>query len=149
MKHVEKSGLRNEVMQIDKMTVLNDSYKSNPESVDAALDTFDTIEAPYKIVVLGDMLDLGEDEIMIHYELGKRIQNHAVDEVLTYGELGAFICQGASNTMEIPCLHFVTHEALITYLTPYLEKECAMVIKGSRAMHLDEVVEALKGRKTA
>lgn len=147
LNHVEKTGLRNEVTQIGEMLVLNDSYKSNPQSVEAALDTFDTIQAPYKIVVLGDMLDLGEEEIMIHYHCGKELAKHAVDEVLTYGELSAFLCQGASNVLSCPCFHFTTHAELIEYLKPYLKKTCAMLIKGSRGMHLDEVVEALKGSK--
>lgn len=148
IKEVEKTGLRNEIMQIEEMLVLNDSYKSNPESVEAALATFDTIEAPYKLVVLGDMLDLGEDEIMIHYHCGKSLVYHEVDEIITYGELGAFICQGASNVLDCKCSHYTTHEDLIAYLKTYVTKPCGMLIKGSRGMKLDQVVDALKGSMT-
>ena len=68
---------------ITVMTVwrsLNDSYKSNPQSAFAALDTMEEFDVPYKIAVLGDMLELGDTSDMIHYTLGKDLAKYHLNE---------------------------------------------------------------------
>ena len=70
---VEKTGLRNELVRVNQCLILNDSYKSNPQSALAAVDTMEEFDIPYKLAVLGDMLELGETSDMIHYTLGKDI----------------------------------------------------------------------------
>ena len=142
---IEKTGMRNELMQVQNCTILNDSYKSNPQSVIAALNTMEALPSAYKIVLLGDMLDLGEAEEMIHYQLGKQLADYDIQEVITTGDLGRYICQGARSAMKHDNIqHIVTQEAIVAYLRPYLDMECMILIKGSRAMHLDEVITALQ-----
>lgn len=143
--HIEKTGMRNELLQLHQCKILNDSYKSNPQSTIAALDTLESFEAPYKIAVLADMLDLGEDTNLIHYELGKQMVNYQLDEILTYGELGRYITQGANAMIKNAYIrHFEDKHELLKYLCPYLKKDCMILIKGSRGMHMDEIVDGLK-----
>lgn len=147
MKRIEKTGLRNELLKVSSALILNDSYKSNPNSAIAAMDTMEEFDLPYKIAVLGDMLELGETSDMIHFTLGKNLQNYHVDEVLTIGEMARYTAQGARDHTSAYVQHFETKEQLIAYLQPYLEKNCMILMKGSRGMKLDEVVDELAKQK--
>lgn len=140
---IEKTGMRNELMRANKALILNDSYKSNPQSSAAALETLASFEVPYKLAVLADMLDLGENSDMLHYQLGKQTAEYELAEVLTYGDMGAYIAQGALNQGIKHVQHFADKAKLIAYLLPYRNKECMILIKGSRSMKMDEVVDAL------
>lgn len=145
LQHIEKTGMRNELVQLGSCMLLNDSYKSNPQSAMAALDTLESIESPYKIAVLADMLDLGEETNMIHYNLGKALADYHLDEILTYGELGRYITQGANAAIKNAYIrHFVDKRELLEYLLPYVKKKCMILVKGSRGMHMDEIVDGLK-----
>ena len=141
---IEKTGLRNELVDFGQCLILNDSYKSNPQSALAALDTMEEFDYDYKIAVLGDMLELGDTSDMIHYTLGKDLKNYHLNEVYTIGEMARYICQGAYNNLEgVKIKHVENKEELLTYLRPFEHTSCMMLIKGSRGMKLDEVVDAL------
>ena len=142
--NIEKTGLRNELVDFGNCLILNDSYKSNPQSALAALDTMEEFDVPYKIAVLGDMLELGDTSDMIHYTLGKDLAKYHLNEVLTIGDMARYITQGAFNNLTgVHIEHFTDKEALICYLRPYEHKDCMLLVKGSRGMKLDEVVDAL------
>lgn len=142
---IEKTGLRNELVEIENCLILNDSYKSNPQSALAALDTMEEFDIAYKIAVLGDMLELGETSDMIHYTLGKDLKNYTLQEVLTIGDMARYITQGALNNVsgDVTVRHFQNKEDLFAYLQPYTKKECMILVKGSRGMKLDEIVDQL------
>lgn len=139
---IEKTGLRNELVSFGKACILNDAYKSNPQSALAAMDTMNRFDYSYRIAVLADMLELGETSDMIHYQLGKDLAQYKVNEVLTYGEMARYIAQGA-YAAELNVMHFETKDEIIEYLKPYSEKECMILIKGSRGMKLEEIVDGL------
>ena len=144
---IEKTGLRNELVRIKQALILNDSYKSNPNSALAAMDTMKEFDYDYKIAVLGDMLELGDTSDMIHYTLGKDLVAYQVNEVLTIGEMARYIAQGARDHTQAHVQQFETKEELLAYLLPYLDKNCMILVKGSRGMKLDEVVEELTKHK--
>ncbi len=143
IKAIEKTGLRNEIVKIKKCTILNDSYKSNPQSTLAALDTFEVFNSPKKIVVLGDMVGLGEDAIKFHYEIGAKLSNYTVDELVAFGPLAINIASGAKDVVKSIKL-FDDKALMIEYLSKYLDEDCMMLIKASRSLELDEVVDKLK-----
>lgn len=145
LNHIEKTGMRNELVACGTSWILNDAYKSNPQSALAAMDTLESFQQEYKIAVLGDMLELGETSDQIHYNLGKSLAKYHVKEVLTYGEMARYIAQGARDYMseDVYLCHFETKEELIEYLRPYTEKECMILVKGSRGLQMDEIVDAL------
>lgn len=143
MRLIEKTGLRNELVKAKQALILNDSYKSNPNSALAAMDTMEEFDYSYKIAVLGDMLELGDTSDMIHYRLGKDLAKYHVDEVLTIGDMARYIAQGARDHTTANVQHFTSKEDLSSYLKPYLDQTCMILIKGSRGMKLDEVVDEL------
>lgn len=143
--HIEKTGMRNELLCIGNCQILNDTYKANPQSVIAALDTMESLQAPYKIVVLADMLDLGPQSDTIHYTLGKQLSQYKIDEVLTFGDMARYITQGANQMIKNAYIrHFVDKQELISYLKPYRLKACMILIKGSRGLQMEQIIEGLK-----
>lgn len=142
---VENTGMRNQLEKIGRWTVLNDSYKSNPQSAMAALKTFSYFSHPYKIVLMGDMLDLGEDTYTYHRNLGEACARSDIQECWCYGELGKEIAVGAKK--ENPNLnvrHFTTHEAVEEAISQQFTQPRMLLVKGSRGMHLDLVIDWMK-----
>lgn len=143
---VEKTGMRNELVKADNFTILDDSYKSNPESVRAALKTLYSIEGySEKIAILGDMLGLGDDEIQMHREIGREITKDNLDYLFTIGEFGEYISETARiNFPENKIFHFEDKDLLVKKVKEIIKKNSLVLVKASRPLAMEEVVEKLK-----
>lgn len=142
---IEKTGLRNEVIKINDCTILNDCYKSNPVSISAALDIFELIDAKNKITVLGDMLGYREMSHDMHYNVGKNLDSHKINELVTIGQEAKFMAKGARENTNIKSIvEFDTKEEATDYLKKYMSEDCAILIKGSRFLKLEYIVNTLK-----
>lgn len=125
------------------ITVLDDCYNANPESVIAALDTVKDLADAQRgraVAVLGDMLELGSGELDDH----RRVGTHAKDRVT----LAAFFGPRSTHTQSGSGLgaHFTEVDALVGWLRPQLQAGDVVLVKGSRGMRLERVVDALTGR---
>ena len=125
--------------------VINDAYNASPTSMRAAIDLVSTLPSfTTKILVLGDMLELGEKEEEFHFEIGQSIDPQGVDYVFTFGNLGRFIAEGAKSVLsEERVFSFTDKDALIEKLKKHLDSETLVLVKASRGMRLEEVVTAL------
>jgi UDP-N-acetylmuramoyl-tripeptide--D-alanyl-D-alanine ligase len=142
---IEKTGLRNEIIKIKNCTILNDCYKSNPVSINAALDIFDLFESRLKVVVLGDMLGYREMSHDMHYNVGKDLARHHIDELVTIGQEAKYMAKGArENTGIKSIVEFDTKEEATNYLKKYLNEDCSLLIKGSRFLKLEYIANTLK-----
>ena len=143
--NIEKTGLRNEIISINKCNILNDCYKSNPASVNAALDIFELFSSKKKIAVLGDMLGYREMSHDIHYSVGKNLSRHHIDELVTIGQEAKFIAKAArENTTIKTIVEFDTKEEAALYLKKYIKEDCTILIKGSRFLKLEYIANKLK-----
>lgn len=133
---IEMTKMRSNVSLHGSVWLLDDSYKSNPESAMAAIDTLMSLEVPVHIALLGDMLDLGPNELTLHDELSQYAKSSGVDILFSYGPLSKAMTFGQ---------HFETKEELFEALKPYLHTSCAILVKGSRAMAMDTIVDQIKG----
>lgn len=139
--NVRPTAWRNELLKCGKASILNDAYKSNPQSAMAALETLKAFKAERKIVVFADMLDLGIDTNMMHYQLGKEFGKYDIEALYTFGDIACYIAQGALNSnSNLHVEHIAKREALVDIINTYTRSECIILIKGSRGLHLDEVV---------
>ncbi|CAG9622033.1 UDP-N-acetylmuramoyl-tripeptide--D-alanyl-D-alanine ligase [Sutcliffiella rhizosphaerae] len=141
------TGMRNEVVETrGGWTVINDAYNASPTSMRAALDLLASLDGyQKKIAVLGDMLELGDMERTFHYEIGKYIQGKNIDYVFTFGELGAEIANGAREVMNPSAIkEFANKQELVDELLPILGTNDVIIVKGSRGMRLEEVMEGIK-----
>ncbi len=124
-------------------TVLDDCYNANPASMQAALTTLKSLASGSRAVaVLGDMLELGAEEELAHRTLGERAA--AAAELLAFfGPRSALAHQAARGTESA---HFVEIDALIAWLKERLRPGDVVLVKASRSMRLERVVEALTSR---
>ncbi len=143
--NVEKTGMRNELVHTNGFTILNDSYKSNPSSVLAALDTmYSMLGYDQKIVVLGDMLGIGDEEINMHKEIGLKINPEEIDYIFTFGELGKYIAEAAKlGFSKDKVLSFDNKSDLIQKVKEVVKPNALVLVKASRPLAMEEVVEGL------
>jgi UDP-N-acetylmuramoyl-tripeptide--D-alanyl-D-alanine ligase len=140
------TGMRNEVIEAPGgWTVINDAYNASPTSMRAALDLLESLTGyKKKIAVLGDMLELGDLEKSFHHGIGKYVQGKGFDYIFTFGELGMDIAKGAEEVMDPSRVKaFMNKQELTKELLPLLEPNDVIVVKGSRGMKLEEVVEGI------
>ncbi|WP_404348983.1 UDP-N-acetylmuramoyl-tripeptide--D-alanyl-D-alanine ligase [Sutcliffiella horikoshii] len=141
------TGMRNEVVETSGgWTVINDAYNASPTSMRAALDLLGSLDGyGKKIAVLGDMLELGDMEKTFHHEIGQYVKEKNVDYVFTFGALGMEIAKGAQEVMESSRVKpFMNKQELTRELLPLLESGDVVMVKGSRGMKLEEVIEGIK-----
>nr|WP_246565838.1 UDP-N-acetylmuramoyl-tripeptide--D-alanyl-D-alanine ligase [Tissierella carlieri] len=143
--NVEKTGMRNELIKGNGFTILNDSYKSNPSSVLAALDTmYSMLGYSQKIVVLGDMLGIGDDEINMHKDIGLKINSDKIDYVFTFGDLAKYIAETAKLRFgKDQVLSFDSKSDLIKKVKEIVKPDALVLVKASRPLAMEEVVEGL------
>lgn len=120
--------------------ILDDTYKSNPESAKAAIDTLMELPANKHIAILSDMLDLGSEEKQLHYDVGVYAKEKGVDEIYCTGPLSKETAEGFNGKW------YETKDEIYEACKPLLDKDCIIMIKGSRAMKMDTLVDAFRGK---
>ena len=140
------TGMRIEVVKATNgATLLNDAYNANPSSVYAALHLLDELSCSgRKIVVLGDLLELGPNAAHFHREIGNALHPDKVQSVFTYGEMSAYIAEGCrSRYREGAVQWFEDKQLLIQKLSNFIEPQDIVLVKASKGTNLVEVVHAL------
>ena len=126
-------------------TVLNDAYNASPASMRAALATLKNLAEGFKIAVLGDMLELGPEAPELHRDVGK-LAADIVDYLIVVGPLGAEIAQGArmAGLPDDQIAVCLDNRSVLAELAGILRPGATVLVKGSRGMHLEEVVAGLR-----
>ena len=136
------SSKRMEVVRKNDLTIINDSYNSNPESVKMGLETLMEYKSKgKKFAVLSDMLELGRSGKKEHSEAGKLAQKLKVDNLYTFGNESYNTFKNAKKIKNN--FYFKDKEDLIEMLKLNLGKNDIVYVKGSRGMKMEEVVTAL------
>lgn len=120
-------------------TVYDDSYNANPLSVIAAAEFLASLDG-VSWFVLGDMFELGADASRIHHDVGTAIRDAGVDRLFTFGELSASACEAFGDD----ATPYDSLDALITDLMAALNEKVNLLVKGSRGMRMERVVDALE-----
>ncbi|HEY9576480.1 MAG TPA: UDP-N-acetylmuramoyl-tripeptide--D-alanyl-D-alanine ligase, partial [Pseudobacillus sp.] len=144
---VELTKMRMEMKAgIKGSKLINDAYNASPTSMKAAIELAEKMPGfKRKILVLGDMLELGLDEELFHYQVGQAVNGEVIDYLFTFGRLGQFIAAGAKNSLGEECIFtFNDKQELIEKLKSILSDGDLVVVKASRGMRLEEVIEALE-----
>lgn len=125
--------------------ILDDCYNANPASMYAALDTLRAMPGKRKVAVLGDMLEIGKYAMQAHEKIGS-IAAKVVDQLIVVGPRAKFIAQGAraGGMTKRNVQEFDTAEDAETTIQEMLKTSDLVLVKGSHAMQLDKVVEAIK-----
>ncbi len=126
--------------------IINDAYNSNPLSSKYALESLQEVFGDRrKIAMLSDMKELGSSSSFYHRELGKQVFEYGFDLLCTWGEMAEDIAEGAklAGMKDDGVMHFNSREELIDFALQNLTEHDVVLVKGSRSMKMEEVVEAL------
>ncbi len=138
-------GGRSEIIDRE-YTVINDTYNSNPLSSLFALESVcEVFPGRRKIAVLADMKELGESSCVYHVKVGEFAGARKFDLLLLFGEMAVYFEKGAlsagmnSSAVKI----FESKEEIVHYLKGYLKEKDVVLVKGSRSMKMEDVVNRL------
>ncbi len=125
-------------MGAKEITLVDDTYNANPDSVRAAIDVLAELSAP-RLLVLGDMGEVGNQGPEFHAEVGAYAAERGIEALFTLGDLCVHSAQafGAAR-------HFADMDTLLTAATGSLGEFRSVVVKGSRFMKMERVVQALQ-----
>ena len=147
LKSATLSGRRLELRETPAgMWIVDDSYNANPIAVKAGIEALVELEGkPRKWVLLGDILELGEREESMHRDVGAFVGDKPVEYIFTVGRRARWIHEAALDVRrdEGHVIHFETVEEAIRELKRVEDPNVALLVKASRGMALDRVVEAL------
>jgi UDP-N-acetylmuramoyl-tripeptide--D-alanyl-D-alanine ligase len=118
--------------------VIDDTYNANPDSMKAAIEVLANQEVP-QIFVMGDMAELGSDAPQMHADIGVYAKQKGISHLLTYGELSA----RATKAFGVDAQHFTNLETLVASIKSLMNKDTTVLVKGSRFMQMERVVEQI------
>ncbi len=136
---------RGEIVEIGGATILNDSYNSNPEALRSMIRTLAAREGQRRILVAGEMLELGEHAAVLHAACGKAAAEAGIDTIVGVRgnavHLVAAAKQAGAQAVFVP-----NAEAAGVWLKENLREGDVVLLKGSRGVKLERALEALKAR---
>ena len=136
-------------MQVEKnksgITVINDSYNANYDSMKAALEYLGKINANKKIAVLGDMLELGEYSENLHEKVGEEVKKNDIDVLITVGELSKYIASKAVESgFERSNLYECTNnQEAVDTIEKVAKKGDAVLLKASNGLKFEEIFQKI------
>ena len=143
LRNLKATKMRFEVQDVKTYHVINDAYNASPMSMKAAIETLSELTKGRKIAVMGDMLELGSVSEEAHREVGHELAEHGFAAVVTRGQMGAFIADGAEEGGVPQVFRADSHEAAADYLHKILEPGDTILFKGSRGMQMEKIIDLL------
>lgn len=122
--------------------IIDDSYNANPLSMRAAIDLL-ARRSGERILVMGDMRELGENARHYHQQVGIEAKNSGIDHLFCFGDLSRHAAQAFGRR----AYFFADQKELIQALKPYMRKSVTVLVKGSNSMQMDKVVSALRDQQ--
>jgi len=135
---------RMQVTEKGGMVFINDAYNANPISMKAAIDTLAAMPCKgRRIAVLGDMKELGEDSSKMHFEVGEYCGAQHIDCLVAVGEESGSMKDGADQHPEMECVTEPDIQAAAGELLKICRSGDTMLFKGSRAMKMEDCLQAV------
>ena len=124
----------------DEITLVDDTYNANPDSVRAAIDVLAELPAP-RLLVLGDMGEVGNQGPEFHVEVGAYAAERSIEALFTLGDLCVHSARAFGTAR-----HFKDMDSLLAVVTAQVDGFQSVLVKGSRFMKMERVVQALLSR---
>lgn len=135
-KRMDITALKNDI------TVINDYYNANYDSMKAALEYLGKIEDKRKIAVLGDMLELGSYSKELHEKVGKEVAKNKIDVLITVGNDAKYIAKIAKEKIK-ETIECNSNEEAIKILNKIKKEKDCILLKASNGMHFGEILEGI------
>ncbi|WP_302627028.1 UDP-N-acetylmuramoyl-tripeptide--D-alanyl-D-alanine ligase [uncultured Eubacterium sp.] len=133
---------RNNIFTAHGITVIDDCYNANPMSMKASLNVLSKAQGR-KVAVLGDMFELGKNEVELHAQVGEEAAKLGIDLVICIGNLSRNIAEAAKRGSG-HVLHFAHKEDFMTKIEDYIKEGDTVLIKASNGMKFSTIVTKLK-----
>ena len=143
---LKETERRLRVEETNGIRYIDDTYNASPDSMRAGIDVLMGLKAERRIAFLGDMFELGPDSDRFHGEVGSYAADRNVDIVWTLGDTSRFLSEAAGEG-GIEARHFTDREEMKEAVKDLVRKGDAILVKGSRGMAMEELVEIIKGLK--
>ncbi len=134
-------GSRSRVIDTGYITIIDDCYNANPNSVRAGINTLKKFDSR-TVAVIGDMKELGENEISMHAEVGKYIFDCGIDVLIAVGSLSKAMAENFDGS-----IYFETVEDASNKIIKYIKPKDTVLVKASHSMHFEKLVDVLKELK--
>lgn len=138
------TAMRFEYKKLGEFNLINDAYNASPMSTKAALENLVKVAKQRKILVMGDMFELGDVAKKAHTDIGLLAGKLKLDMVLTRGELTRFTAEAARKTGVNKVIECVDHKEAVAVLKKELSAGDTVLFKGSHGMHMEKIIELLE-----
>lgn len=137
------SNNRSQLCRTERNTLIIDAYNANPTSMGASLDNFAKLKMNNKVLVLGDMLELGRDSLVEHCNVILKADAIDAERILLVGGEFASAAESLVGKIKTPVETFANSDELCSYLNRTQPSGRTFLIKGSHGIHLERVVNFL------
>ena len=124
----------------ENVRLIDDTYNANPSSMKAAIDVLAEFTEGERVLVLGDMGELGDDVSALHADIGRYALEQSIDRIFCLGEFSGEAAKAFGENAQ----HFLKIALLLEALNYQMKNNMTLLVKGSRSMRMERVVEALK-----
>lgn len=141
-------NMRQQIFDLNGITLIDDSYNASPDSVKSSVSVLkNLLREGRNIIVIADMLELGEKSHDIHFETGRYIAIEGINVLVTIGENAKYLSDGAkSSNQDIISMHCENNSEACEFLDENLSDGDKILVKGSRGMHTEEISNYLKNK---
>ncbi len=150
LRHLKQTQMRGQILRFeDGFTVIDDSYNSNPRALTRMIETLSQVPSfSRRVLVAGEMLELGPASSALHRDCGAWAARHAIDLVIGVQGSAAEIVRGARERGigEDRARFFPEAQAAASFVVEAVRPGDLLLIKGSRGVRLEKVVQALRAR---
>jgi len=140
---LEKTAMRLDIIKGNSYTIINDCYNANPDSMKSGLDVLKNYKCEKRVAILGSMRELGEEGNSAHEEIGEYARACGIDFLITLGEYKDSYKQGFGEN----CFDFEDYDEAVRFAKTILKDKDAVIVKASRTMKFEKIVEKLKEDK--
>jgi UDP-N-acetylmuramoyl-tripeptide--D-alanyl-D-alanine ligase len=140
------SAMRMEVSEFRGATIVNDAYNANPRAMRESIGTILKAPAARRILALGDMLELGAQAVAAHRSLGQFVGRSGIDLLYACGEFGGEVVDGAveAGMQAERAYRCESAEEIATSLKYLLREGDLLLVKGSRGMRMERVIDLIR-----
>ena len=137
--------MRQNVINLKNFVIIDDTYNASLDSVKASLNFLQNLDSNGRnIAVIADILELGNYSVEIHRELGRFISTSQIDAIITIGEFSCYIDEEVKiANPKIISAHFYNNNDAFNYICEIVQDGDKVLLKGSRGMHVEEIVNKL------
>ncbi|WP_017186034.1 UDP-N-acetylmuramoyl-tripeptide--D-alanyl-D-alanine ligase [Alkalibacillus haloalkaliphilus] len=136
-------GMRFEQIETESGAVIvNDAYNASATSMRASIDVIKSFSETYKVLVLGDIFELGQFAESEHRKVGEVI-NQEIDVVFTVGQDSQYIIKALPSDFNGRAEHFDNHDMLMNEIENYMKKDTVILFKASRGMKFEQLIQQL------